>query len=101
VNELLHGRARNRAIKAVVRRHEPKLWPSLIRVRIGKGTARRWAHIEIVSWTAAVDGWKTGLTAEQKQAITDELVRERLIGQYPDDMTDAMYPCVSFREPRP
>lgn len=84
--KLLHGRARNSAIKAEVR-----AWigaKARLRVQLGSGTASRWAYIECHS------------TPHEQRAIEAALVRQQLVGQYPDDMSNDMYPCVSWRTPR-
>lgn len=91
--ELLHGVARNRAIKDLVQRHSG-LALSRIRVRLGKGTASRWA-------TITTDCGPERLRDSIQADITHELIDRRLIGQYPDDMSNDMYPCVHFQAARP
>jgi len=85
MTEMLHGRARNEAIKAVV--YGLGLCSkSQVRVELGKGTAHSWATITTPSQ----------LTEYQRDVVTAELIKSRLIGQYPDDMSNKMYACVHF-----
>lgn len=89
MTEMLHGRMRNTAIRRIVA-DRASLWRSKVRVELGKGTAHSWATI---TTTAPIE-------ESLREAITTELIERRLIGQYPDEMSDAMFPCVHFNVKR-
>lgn len=77
------GRMKNRLVKHIC----ADVLGYLPRVELGKGTARSWVTIRLSG----------PITEAQREQITAELLRLQLIGQYPDDMSNDMFPCVSFR----
>lgn len=95
VDKMLHGRARNTRVKQIVIEEcGDKIISHKVRdlaVSNGKGTARGWVTVLT----------RNPIPSEKQERITERLLAEYLISTYPDDMSDRMWPCVSFRKLSP